>query len=249
MVSTLAVDCGGGGIKATVLDEQGRASSQGVRTPTPYPLPPTRLLDVIADLTTQLPRPGRVTVGMPGMIRRGVVVATPHYITRFGPRTRVLPELQAAWSGFDMAAAVTDRLGAPAIVLNDCEVAGAGVVTGEGLELVLTLGTGLGSAIFHDGVLVPHLEFSQAPIKWGLTYDDYLGEHERIRLGDSHWSRRVRTALESLEPVVLWDRLLVGGGNAHRIVPAVAERLPSTVSLIPNAAGLVGGVRAWSLSR
>lgn len=243
------MDCGGGGIKATVLDERAHAVVPGVRTPTPYPLPPKRLLQVIEDLVAPLPAADRVTVGMPGMVRHGVVVATPHYVTRYGPRTKVLPSLVAQWSGFDMAAAVTDRLGLPALVLNDCEVAGAGVVTGTGFELVLTLGTGLGSAIFDDGQLMPHLEFSHAPIKWGLTYDEYLGEHERLRLGDTHWSRRVRWAVESLRPVVLWDRLYLGGGNASRVRPIDLERLGGDIRTVPNAAGLVGGVRAWSLTR
>lgn len=246
---TLAVDCGGGGIKASVLDAAGTLHAPAIRTSTPYPLPPHRLLDIIAELAAGLPSANRVTVGMPGMLRHGVVVATPHYVTRSGPRTRVLPELVDQWAGFDMERAVADRLGIPALVLNDCEVHGAGVIAGTGLELVLTLGTGLGSALFDGGRLAPHLELSHAPVKWGLTYDGYIGEHERLRLGDSHWSRRVRTMVESLQPVVMWDRLYLGGGNARRVTPTVLERLGDQVVVVPNSAGIVGGVRAWSLAR
>lgn len=249
MVTTLTVDCGGGGLKASVLDESGTLRAPALRAPTRYPLPPERLLDMIADLAAALPPADRATVGMPGMLRHGVVVATPHYITRSGPRTRVLPELLALWSGFDMARAVSERLALPALVLNDCEVHGAGVVAGAGLELVLTLGTGLGSAVFDGGRLAPHLELSQAPVKWGLTFDDYIGEHERLRLGDSHWSRRVRTLVEALEPVVRWDRLYLGGGNARRVTPAVLAKLGEDVVIVPNSAGIVGGVRAWTLPR
>lgn len=249
MDATLAVDCGGGGIKASVLDSAGTPHSPALRTPTPYPLPPQRLLDIIADLAASLPTADRITVGMPGMVRHGVVVATPHYVTRSGPRTRVLPELVAEWAGFDMQAALRERLGLPALVLNDCEVHGAGVIAGTGLELVLTLGTGLGSAMFDGGRLAPHLELSHAPLKWGLTYDGYIGEHERLRLGDSHWSRRVRTLVESLEPVVRWDRLYLGGGNARRITATTLARLGDAVVVVPNSAGIVGGVRAWSLAR
>ena len=90
---TLAVDCGGGGIKASVLDGQGTMVAPPKRTPTPYPLPPELLVQTIVDLAVQLPEAHRVTVGMPGMIRHGVVIATPHYITKDGPRSRVLPEL------------------------------------------------------------------------------------------------------------------------------------------------------------
>ncbi len=230
-----------------MLDGRGELLADPVRRPTPYPLPPERLLGLIAGIAEDLPAADRVTVGMPGMIRHGVVVHTPHYITRSGPRTRPLPELQKAWRRFDMAGAVRARLGLPVVVLNDAEVHGAGVVAGEGCELVLTLGTGLGSALFDDGVLSPHLEeLSHAQVRWGLTYDGYLGEHERLRLGDSHWSRRVRRAVDSLEPVVLWDRLYLGGGNGNRILPSALERL-GPVTIIPNSAALRGGVRVWQL--
>ncbi|HLS15220.1 MAG TPA: ROK family protein [Beutenbergiaceae bacterium] len=245
--ATLSIDCGGGGIKASVLDAAGTMRAQPVRSPTPYPLPPRRLLRVFAELAEQLPPTGRVTVGMPGMIRHGVVVHTPHYITKSGPRTKVLPYLEEEWAGFDMRGAVEDLFDAPALVLNDAEVHGAGVVAGAGLELMLTFGTGLGNALFDGGRLAPHAELSQSPVRWGLTYDEYIGEHERLRLGDSMWSRRVRRVVDALRPVYLWDRLYIGGGNSRRIVPAVVEKLGDDVVVVPNSAGIVGGVRAWSL--
>ncbi len=244
---TLAVDCGGGGIKASVLDAAGTMHAQPVRTATQYPLPPSALVRTIASLAEQLPRADRATVGMPGMLRRGVVVHTPHYITRAGPRTRVLPELELHWSGFDMRGAVQEALGLPTIVLNDAEVHGAGAITGAGLEMIMTLGTGLGNAVFDGGVLAPHVELSQAPVKWGLTYDDYIGEHERLRLGDAMWSRRVRTVIESLRPMYWWDRLYLGGGNSRRLTPQVLDRLGDDVVVVPNSAGIVGGVRVWDL--
>lgn len=246
-VLTLAVDCGGGGVKASVLDAAGTMHAAPVRVPTPYPLPPTRLVDVVHDIAGRLPRADRATVGMPGMIRHGVVIATPHYVTRAGPRTAVDPDLVELWSGFDMAAALRERLGVPALVLNDAEVHGAGVVSGSGLELVLTLGTGLGSALFHGGVLAPHLELSHAPVRRGTTYDGWLGEHERRRLGDGLWSRRVLRAVAGLRPVFLWDRLYVGGGNSRRIRPAALAEMGDDVVVVPNSAGIVGGVRAWDL--
>lgn len=245
--TTLSIDCGGGGIKGSVLDGSGNLRAQPVRAVTPYPLPPERLVSVITELAEQLPPAGRVTVGMPGMIRHGIVVATPHYVCRAGPRTRVLPELVEQWEHFDMREAVEAALDLPALVLNDAEVHGCGLVTGTGLEMVITLGTGLGNAIFLDGELAPHAELSQATVKWGLSYDEYLGEHERIRLGDSHWSRRVRTVVEAFYPVYRWDRLYIGGGNARRITPLVAGRLGDRVILASNTAGITGGVRAWDL--
>lgn len=131
---TLSVDCGGGGIKAAVLDAAGTAHAPAVRVPTPYPLSPELLVDTVAGLARGLPPADRVSLGMPGMIRHGVVIHTPHYITRTGPRSRIDPELRERWSGFDARAALERRLGVPVLVLNDAEIHGAGVVAGTGLE-------------------------------------------------------------------------------------------------------------------
>ncbi|WP_321779808.1 ROK family protein [Schaalia cardiffensis] len=244
---TLAIDCGGGGIKASVLDSHGTMIAPPLRTPTPYPLPPALLVQTAVDLAKQLPRANRVTMGMPGMIRHGVVVATPHYITRSGPRSKILPELVEEWRFFDMGRALGRALELPTKVLNDAEVAGAGVVTGTGLEMIITLGTGLGNAVFDGGVLAPHIEVSQGFVRWGLTYDDYIGEHERLRLGDTHWSRRVRRIVDGLRPMYMWDRLYLGGGNSKRITAGHRAKLGEDVIIVPNDAGIIGGVRAWEL--
>ncbi|SIQ15844.1 polyphosphate glucokinase [Micromonospora avicenniae] len=247
-MTTLAIDCGGGGIKASVLDEAGTMRTRPLRVPTPYPLPTSLFVKTLLDLGAQLPPADRVTVGLPGMLRHGVVVATPHYVTRAGPRTKVDPDLLAEWSGWDVRSALADAFGVPALVLNDAEVHGAGVVAGTGLELVLTLGTGLGSALFDGGVLAPHLELSHAPVRWGMTYDTYIGEPERRRLGDAFWSRRVRGVVEGLRPVFRWDRLYLGGGNSRLVRPDQLARMGDDVVVVPNTAGIVGGVRAWDLA-
>lgn len=242
---TLGVDCGGGGIKATVLDADSQQIAPALREPVPYPLPPTKLISIVADMANQLPPADRITLGMPGMIRHGVVVHTPHYICRSGPRTKPVPDLVEQWRDFDMAQALKERFGVPALVLNDAEVAAAGIVSGQGLEFFMTLGTGLGTALVDNGVLSPHLEISHAPMRWGLTFDDVLGEHERRRLGDSAWSRRVLRAIELLFPVLRWDTLYIGGGNASRITPVVRARIENA-TFVPNTAGMSSGVQAWS---
>lgn len=246
---TLAIDCGGGGIKASVLDAAGTMHAQPIRVATPYPLPPERLIETVDSLRAKLPSADRITMGMPGMIRGGVVIQTPHYVTKSGPRSRVLPELVETWRGFAMEVALETRFGVPALVLNDAEVHGAGVIAGTGLELTLTFGTGLGSAHFNGGQLAPHLELSRAPVRRGVTYDSFIGEPERLRLGNGMWSRRVRHVVEVLRPVFLWDRVYLGGGNSRRITPAVLEKLGDDVVIVPNTAGIAGGVRAWELRR
>jgi polyphosphate glucokinase len=247
MTTTLAIDCGGGGIKASVLDEAGTMRAHPIRVPTPYPLSTELFVQTLVDLAAELPKADRATVGMPGMIRHGVVITTPHYVTKSGPRTRVLPELVAQWEGFDVKAALEAAFGIPTRVLNDAEVHAAGVIAGQGLELVLTLGTGLGCAIYDGGHLAPHLEMSQAPVRWGLSYDTYIGEHERRRLGDALWSRRIARVVEGLRPVFMWDRLYIGGGNSRHITPVVLSKLGDDVVIVPNTAAMVGGARAWLL--
>jgi polyphosphate glucokinase len=246
---TLAVDCGGTGIKASVLDAAGTLHAKPVRVPTPYPLSTGRFLDTLTELASGLPPADRATVGLPGMIRHGVVIATPHYVTETGPRSKSVAALVEQWHGFDVRAALADRLAMPTLVLNDAEVHGAGVVVGAGLELVLTLGTGLGCALFDGGRLAPHLELSQAPVRWGLTYDTYIGDKERRRLGPAFWSRRVRRVVDALRPVFVWDRLYLGGGNSRVLSPEVVADLGDDVVIVPNTAGIVGGVRAWEVGR
>ena len=245
-ITTLTVDCGGSGLKASVLDAAGTMKAPVIRIPTPYPLPPARLVECFRELAAQLPPAQRITIGMPGMLRHGVVISTPHYITERGPRTRVLPQLVTEWEGLDFQSVVSDSLGMPAKVLNDAEVHGAGVITGTGIEVVLTLGTGLGSAHFDGGHLAPHLEISRGPIRMS-TYDEYIGEPERRRLGNAMWSRRVRRVVDSLRPVFVWDRVYLGGGNSRRITPGALIALGDDVVVVPNAAGIAGGVRAWTL--
>jgi polyphosphate glucokinase len=245
--TTLVIDCGGTAIKACVLDDEGTMRAAPVRVRTPYPLPPARFVATLRRVAEMLPPATRLTVGMPGMVRHGVVVRTPHYVTRSGPRSRVDPVLVEEWSGFDALAAVVTEFGTPALVMNDAEVHAHGAVTGSGLELVLTLGTGLGSAMFDGGRLAPHLELSHATVRRGTTYDAWVGEHIRRQLGDAFWSRRVRTMVEELRPVFLWDRLYLGGGNSRRVRPEHLERMGDDVVVVPNAAALLGGVRAWTL--
>ena len=246
---TLAVDCGGSFFKASVLDENGTMHAQEVRIATPYPLKPQKFVETIAGLAAKLPHAQRATIGMPGMIRHGVVIATPHYVCPRGPFTRRDPELEQAWHGFDVQSQLSEKLGIPVLVLNDAEVHGAGIITGAGLELVFTLGTGLGCALFDGGRLAPHFELSHAPARTSSTYDEWIGESERRRIGTAFWSRRIRVMVDSLRPVFLWDRLYIGGGNSRLLSNTLQERLGDDVVIVPNSAGIIGGVRAWSLKQ
>ena len=141
------------------------------------------------------------------------------------------------------------KLGRAIDPLNDAEVQGAAVIQREGLEVMFTLGTGLGCAVYNDGRLAPHLEMSHAPIRKDATYDTWIGIHKLRELGPRKWSKRMLEVVEGLRPVFLWDHLYVGGGNARVLSPEVIAVLGDDVVIVPNTAGIVGGVRAWELQR
>jgi polyphosphate glucokinase len=181
------------------------------------------------------------------MIRGGKVIVIPHYVNTSGPRGVVDPHLKKAWYGFDMQSMLKKKLKLPTLVLNDAEVHASAVITGKGLETVLTFGTGLGSAIFSDGVIAPHLEISHATIRYGKSIDSWIGEQARRRLGNQLWSRRVKSLIQELYPMIIWDKLYIGGGNAQRISKSALKSFDYKVKIIPNSAGVTGGVKAWDL--
>jgi polyphosphate glucokinase len=246
---TLAVDVGGTGLKATVLDAQGRPEHDRVRVATTYPCPPDKLVADLVQLVNGLPGYERVSVGFPGVVRAGHIVTAPHFVTEHGPGSQIDAALVQTWADFDLAAALTVALGAPVRVANDADVQGAGVVSGVGLELVLTLGTGLGSAVFREGRLALHLELAHHPAKSGATYNDYIGDRARTEVGAKRWNRRVRKALVALDALVGPDAILIGGGNAARIdSDKLKDELPdlaAKVRLVGNDGGLLGGIRLW----
>lgn len=247
---TLAVDCGGSFIKSATFDNAGTQHGEGNRVATPYPLSPERFVQSIVEIANAASAVNRIAIGMPGMIRHGVVIHTPHYINPAGPFTPQSPDLLAAWQNFDAQGAVTAATGIPVKVVNDAEMHGAGVVSGKGLEVVLTLGTGLGSAVFDGGQLTPHLELSHATVRGNVWFDHWIGEAERRRVGDAIWNRRVRLTIERWFPVFRWDRLYLGGGNARLISATTLRKLGTEVVVVPNSAALLGGTRIWSdLSR
>jgi polyphosphate glucokinase len=225
---TLAVDVGGTGVKASLLDTKGRMVAAHLRVTTPYPCPPRALLDAIEGLARRLPSYDRISVGFPGVVRAGHVVTAPHFET---PR----------WRGYDFATALQKRLGKPARVLNDAEVQGLGIVAGRGLEVVLTLGTGVGSAIFSDGRLAPHLELAHHPFHKSKTYNEYLGDAARRAAGNKRWNRRVARLIAVVETLLNYDQLYLGGGNSARVV----LKLPKTVHIASNDTGITGGIHLW----
>lgn len=227
-VRTLSIDIGGTGLKAAVLDSRGRMISERARVPTPSPAPPRLVLPALNVLVERLPAFDRVSAGFPGVVRNGRVLTAPNLGT-------------ADWSGYQLADTLARQWARPVRVCNDADMQGLGVVSGEGLEVVITLGTGFGSAMFENGRLLPHLEFAHHPLKGNRTYEDYVGNAALEKVGRKRWSRRVARAIKRLRALIRFDRLYVGGGNAKhlRFTPG------PDVRLVSNQAGILGGIALW----
>jgi len=226
-VRTLAVDIGGTGIKLIVLDGKGEPATERGRIETPRPATPEAILKVIGDMAGQQGEFDRVSVGFPGVVREG--------------KTETAPNLHKKWEGFDLAKALEKKVGKPVRVCNDADVQGFGAICGRGVELVVTLGTGLGSALFVDGHLVRNLELAHHPYRRGKTYEEMLGIKALEKVGKKKWNKRLQRAIRQFALLFNYDVLYLGGGNAKRI----NFKLPPNVKAVENIAGLLGGIALW----
>ena len=227
-LKTLAIDVGGTGLKLDVLDDTGKMVVPRARIDTPYPFTPDVLIESAAKMAKDMPGFDRISLGFPGFVRDGKVLTAPEFGTE-------------KWADFPLADALTKQFGKPARILNDAEVQGFGAISGTGLELVLTLGTGAGTALYRDGELMPHLELAHHVIHKGMTYNEYVGDKVRRKIGKKRWAKRVAKTIGILFDLIRYDHLYIGGGNAQRL-----ENLPDNVTTVSNDAGLTGGLRLWT---
>ncbi len=226
---TLAVDIGGTGIKLALLDGAGQLIGKRLRLPTPPPpVAPETLAAAVDAAAARLGAFDRASVGFPGAVRDGRVLTAPNLGTEL-------------WAGFDLQTALAERWKKPVRVMNDADVQGFGAIQGEGVEMVLTLGTGAGTAIFRNGQVMPHLELAHHPVHGNKTYDEYLGKAALEKAGRKKWNKRVARVIDILRHLVNFDHLYIGGGNAKKIDSA----LPSDVTIVPNSDGLTGGIALW----
>ncbi len=242
---TISIDVGGTGLKADVLDKNGEPMAGRVRVPTTYPMSPDNLVSTLTKLVAKLPGGDRVSCGFPGMVRQGHVLSAPHFVGTKGPGTKIDPQLVTAWSDFDLAGALAQALGKPCRVANDADVQGLAVVKGDGFEVVITLGTGFGTAFFMDGGLVPHLEFSHLEFRKGETFNEQIGEAARKKIGDEPWNKRVRKAIAYLDALTFFDHLYIGGGNGPRVNRRDLGEVLERITVVDNKAGILGGIKLW----
>ena len=215
---TLVVDVGGSGIKATLLNELGKAVSDRLRRDSPASGMPGAVMDIIVSLAKEFDGFDRVAVGFPGVVVNGII--------------KNAPNLAREWQDFNMAEILQSRLKKPVRVANDADVQGFGVIAGTGVELVVTLGTGVGTSLFVDGRLVPNLEIGK----------DKLRNSALQRVGKKKWNKRLVKFIERLEEICHFTKLYIGGGNSKEVDVSL---LPPNVTIVSNLNGLIGGIALW----
>jgi polyphosphate glucokinase len=225
--NTLCVDVGGTGIKIIVLDGVGRPLCERQRVDTPRPATPASVLGAIQELIKLMPAFDRVSVGFPGVVKRNVVYTAPN--------------LDDGWAGYELGAELEKITGQPTRVLNDAGVQGYGAIGGQGVEMILTLGTGMGCALFINGIYAPNIELAHHPLRKGKTYEEYIDNKTLEEIGRKRWNKRLRRVINQVLPIFNPDVLYLGGGNAKKI----SGELPAQVKIVENLAGLLGGIALW----
>jgi polyphosphate glucokinase len=226
-LKTLAIDIGGTGLKALILDIGGSALTERARVETPQPATPEAVLSALWGIIDSLGDFDRVSVGFPGVVVEGVTMSAPN--------------LGKEWRGFDLAKAISEKTRRPARVLNDAGVQGYGVIEGKGTEMILTLGTGMGCALYCNGQYVPNLELAHHPFAKGKTYEQYIGKKALEKIGKKKWNKRVEEVINVVLPIFNPRVLYLGGGNAKKL----KITLPENVVVTENVAGLLGGIALW----
>jgi polyphosphate glucokinase len=240
-VQGFGVDIGGSGIKGCPVDlDAGKLDGERVRIETPNPSSPDNVYAVVAEIVKSFEWTGAVGVTFPGVMKHGVAYTAAN--------------VDKAWIGTDADAGLSKLIPGSVTTLNDADAAGLAEMRfgagrdKDGVVLMLTFGTGIGSALFLDGKLVPNTEFGH------IQVDGEDGEHrasagarERHDLSWSDWAERVDRYLDVLEGGLWPDLIIVGGGvskKAHKWVPLLSTRTPIVAAQLQNDAGIVGAALA-----
>ena len=224
----LAIDIGGTHIKATILNDEGKFLKEYEIEKTPHTSSPAKVMAVIEDIAKRFPEYDKITAGFPGYIKNGIVKTAP----KLG---------NSLWKDYDLCKQLESVLGKPSILINDADMQGLSLSTGKGVEMVITLGTGFGSAILKDGVLMPHLELSLHPITATKSYNDYVGEAALLKIGKKKWNKRMEKVIDILKTVFNYDHLYISGGNARLLT----FKLDKNISIDDNKEGIAGAAVLW----
>ena len=225
----LSIDIGGSSIKACLITFGGDVLSEYTKLPTPLISTPQAVLEVIKQLASTLPGFERISVGFPGYVKYGKVQTAPNLAKK-------------KWKDIDLAKQISNLFGKPVRLVNDADQQALAIVKGKGFEIVLTLGTGFGTALLFDGQLLPHLELAHLPVSKNKDYDDYIGDKAFKKIGKKDWNERLQRIIENYKVVFNYDQLYVGGGNAKEI----EFELDENVHLVNNRDGIKGGAKLWA---
>jgi polyphosphate glucokinase len=244
-VSVLGIDVGGSGIKGAPVDfAAGRLAVPRYRIPTPQPATPEAVAAAVVVLAARFDTPGPVGVAVPAVVKDGIA--------------RTAANIDPAWIGCNIGERLHVALGRPVIVLNDADAAGiAEMRYGAGRDqagtvVMLTLGTGIGSAVFVGGMLVPNTEFGHIMIR-GKEAEARASAQVRVlrELSWARWSARLSEVLQTIEALLWPDLFIIGGGvsrKADRFIPLLECRTPVVPAGLGNDAGVVGAALAAALS-
>jgi polyphosphate glucokinase len=224
----LAIDIGGSHIKGTVLDSDGKIVEPYKKEPTPKPATPAAVIAGIERLAQLFTAYDHISVGFPGYVKNGVV--------------HTAPNLGKGWANTDLAKKLNTIFKRPVRIVNDADLQGLGVSKGKGFEIVITLGTGFGTAFLMDGKLLPHIELAHHPLNEKKDYDAFIGEAALDRIGKKEWKKRMQRVLGILVTVFNYDHLYISGGNADLLT----FKLAKNISIVSNKDGIKGGARLWN---
>jgi len=239
----LGIDIGGSGVKAGVVDlDNGSLIGDRLRVPTPVPATPEAVQAAVASLVREFSWQEAVGCGFPGVIHQG--------------RAMTAANVDPAWIGVDVASLFAAATGCPFHVLNDADAAGIaemrfGAGRGRvGVVLLVTVGTGLGSALFSDGVLVPNTEFGHILVR-GKEAERYASAavREREHLSWAKWGKRFNRYLRRMEELVWPDLFIIGGGASkkhERFFPQIEVKAAIVPAQLRNDAGIIGAAFAAS---
>ncbi len=240
-LTAFGIDVGGSGIKGGVVDlGKGELVGERYRLETPQPATPESVAKTCGEVARNFDYSGPVGLTFPGVVRQGTVLTAAN--------------VDPSWIGTSLVEQAAPHLPGPVTALNDADAAGLAEVRygagkgHNGVVLMVTLGTGIGTAIIHDGVLVPNAELGHIEI------DGHDAEHraaasakDRKDLPWEEWAQRVNRYLTTLEKL-LWPSLIILGGGvskkADKWVPLLKTRTELTVAELLNDAGIIGAALA-----
>jgi polyphosphate glucokinase len=235
--SVLGIDVGGSGIKGAPVDiDSGRLLAERLRIPTPQPSTPKAVAATIADVVAHFDWTGPIGCTLPSVVQNGVV--------------RTAANIDEGWIDTDGRTLIATATGQPVTLLNDADAAGiaemrfgAGVGR-QGVVIMITLGTGIGSALFHDQRLVPNTELGHLEIRGkDAEHRAAASVRERRQLSWKDWAKYVDEYLDRLEALFWPDLVIVGGGVStrfDRFGPLLSSRVPVVPATLGNEAGIVG---------